>query len=160
MSNEEIKVLAKEVAREALKEIMFEGKDKRLHNTRLLMKNYNILKKHITNKDGYVEIKVDFGNEFNIDVDYMWLESVARSKSRTAKMMKYVDDKIIYLHNKFKEKGEAEKYRAFEMFFIEEKTNEDIQEELNCSKNMPKKWSDIVIKELSVLLWGIDALDI
>ena len=23
---------------------------------------------------------------------------------------------------------------------------------------MPKRWSDMVIKELSVLLWGIDAL--
>ena len=44
MSNEEIKQLAKEVAREALRELMFEGKDKRFHNTRLLMRNYNTLK--------------------------------------------------------------------------------------------------------------------
>ncbi len=46
------------------------------------------------------------------------------------------------------------------MFFIEGKTSEDIQEEFNCGKNTPKRWNDIVTRELSVLLWGIDALGI
>lgn len=160
MSNEEIKQIAKEAAMEAIMQMRLEGKDKKLHNTRLLMRNYNTLKEHISSKEGHIEIRVKFDDEYCIEADYMWLESVARSKSRTAKMIKYVDDKIIYLRKKFEEKKQYERYRAFEMFFIEEKTNEEIQEELNCSKNIPKKWSDIVINELSVLLWGIDALGI
>lgn len=160
MSENEIKELAREVAKEAIREIMFEGKDKRFHNTRLLMKNYNILKAHMNSKEEYIEIKVNFGEEYDIEVDYMWLESVARSKTRTAKMMNYVDEKLNYLKDMFTKKGECEKYRSFEMYFIEGKTNEQIQGELNCSKNTPKNWNDVVIKELSILLWGIDALGI
>ena len=30
---------------------------------------------------------------------------------------------------------------------------------LGCGKNSPNNWSNEIIKELSVLLWGIDALD-
>ncbi|MGG7060653.1 hypothetical protein ACQPUZ_20665, partial [Clostridium tertium] len=120
MSEKEIKELAKQLAKEALREIMFEGKDKRLHNTRLLMKNYNILKAHINTKDEHIEIKVNFGDEYDIEVDYMWLESIARSKTRTAKMINYVDEKLKYLKDKFKQKGEFEKYRSFEMYFIED----------------------------------------
>lgn len=160
MTDIEIKRLAKEAAIEAIKELMYQKTDKRLHNTRLLMRNYNNLKEHINSKDDKVEIIVNIDNEVDFKSDYVWLESVVRSKTRTAKMMKYVDDKIKYLEQKYKEKKEYEKFRAFELSFIEEMTNEEIQEELNCSKNIPKKWTDIVVKELSILLWGIDAIGI
>lgn len=160
MSEIEIKQIAKEAALEAIREVMFQKKDKRLHNTRLLMKNYNNLKEHISSKNENISIIVNFDDEVEIKSDYIWLESVARSKTRTAKMMRYVDDKINFLEKKYKEKQEYEKFRAFELLFIEEMTNEEIQEELNCSKNIPKKWTDIVIKELSILLWGIDAIGI
>lgn len=160
MTDIEIKKVAKEAALEAIKEIMYQNTDKRLHNTRLLMRNYNNLKEHIKSKDDKVEIIVNINDESDLKSDHIWLESVVRSKTRTAKMMKYVDDKIKYLEKKYKEKKEYEKFRAFELKFIEEKTNEDIREELNCSINMPKKWIDIIIKELSILLWGIDAIGI
>lgn len=160
MTDIEIKKLAKEAALEAIKEIMYQNTDKRLHNTRLLMRNYNNLKEHIKSKEDKVEIIVNINDEAELKSDYVWLESVVRSKTRTAKMMKYVDDKIKYLENKYKEKQEYEKFRAFELKFIEEKTNEEIREELNCGTNMPKRWTDIIIKELSILLWGIDAIGI
>ena len=160
MTDMEIKRLAKEAALEAIKEIMYQNTDKRLHNTRLLMRNYNNLKEHIKSKEDKVEIIVNIDDEINLKSDYVWLESVVRSKTRTAKMMKYVDDKIKYLENKYKEKQEYEKFRAFELKFIEEKTNEEIRGELNCGINMPKRWTDIIIKELSILLWGIDAIGI
>ena len=160
MTDIEIKRLAKEAAIEAIKELMYQKTDKRLHNTRLLMRNYNNLKEHINSNSDNIEIIVNIDDEVELKSDYIWLESVVRSKTRTAKMMKYVDDKLKYLENKYKEKQEYEKFRAFELKFIEEKTNEDIREELNCSINMPKRWIDIVIKELSILLWGIDAIGI
>lgn len=160
MTDIEIKRLAKEAALEAIKEIMYQNTDKRLHNTRLLMRNYNNLKEHIKSKEDKVEIIVNINDEAELKSDYVWLESVVRSKTRTAKMMKYVDDKIKYLEKKYKEKQEYEKFRAFELKFIEERTNEEIRDELNCSINMPKRWIDIVIKELSILLWGIDAIGI
>lgn len=160
MSEIEIKQIAKEAALEAIKEIMFQKKDKRLHNTRLLMKNYNNLKEHINSKESDEKIVIKIDEELELKSDYIWLESVVRSKTRTAKMMKYVDDKIDFLEKRYKEKQEYEKFKAFELYFINEMTNEEIQEELNCSKNIPKKWTDIIVKELSVLLWGIDAIGI
>ncbi len=73
----------------------------------------------------------NFVDECEVKVDYMWLESIARSKTRTAKMIDYIDAALINLKTKFIEKDEFEKYRSFEMFFIEEKTSEEIQEEFN-----------------------------
>lgn len=155
-----IKSMAKKVAKEAVFEIANQGKDRRFHNTKMLMKNYNVLKEHMKGDGEQVKIKFESIDEEDpyMKVEFMWLESIARSKARTVKILKYIEDSLDYLETKFKMRNEYEKYKAFELFFIKEKTNEEIQEELNCSKNMPKRWSDVVIKELSILLWGIDAL--
>ena len=155
-----IKSMAKKVAKEAVFEIANQGKDRRFHNTKMLMKNYNVLKEHMKGDGEQIKIKFESLDEEDpyMKVEFMWLESIARSKARTVKILKYIEDSLDYLETKFKMRNEYEKYKAFELFFIKEKTNEEIQEELNCSKNMPKRWSDMVIKELSILLWGIDAL--
>lgn len=160
MGEIEIKQIAKEAALEAIREVMFQKKDKRLHNTRLLMKNYNNLKEHINSESENIEIKVNFDDDVEIKSDYIWLESVVRSKARTAKMMQYVDEKINFLENKYNDKEEYEKFEAFKLFYIDEMTNEEIQDELFCGKNSVKKWRDLIINELSVLLWGIDAIGI
>lgn len=154
MSNKEVKELAKEV----IKELARQQKDKRLHNTRLLMKNYTALKNHIENVNEDIEdfeIEVEMGSK-----DNLWIMSIARSKIRTAKMVAYVESAMDLVKEKFEKNSEAEKFRAFEMFYLDKKTNEEIQEELNCGKNSPKRWSDLIIEELNVLLWGIDALGI
>ena len=65
----------------------------------------------------------------------------------------------IYLENKYRENKQFEKYQAFKMLIVENKTIIEIQKELGCGKNSPNNWSNEIIKELSVLLWGIDALD-
>lgn len=155
-----IKSMAKKVAKEAVFEIANQGKDRRFHNTKMLMKNYNVLKEHMKGDGEQIKIKFESIDEEDpyMKVEFMWLESIARSKARTVKILKYIEDSLDYLETKFRMRNEYEKYKAFELFFIKEKTNEEIQEELNCSKNMPKRWSDVVIKGLSILLWGIDAL--
>ncbi|WP_195948135.1 hypothetical protein [Paraclostridium bifermentans] len=157
-----IKNMAKKVAKEALFEIANKGKNRRLHNTKLLMKNYNVLKEHMKGNGENIKVEFKSIDEENpyMKVEFMWLESIARSKARTANLLKYIDDKLDYLEKKFIENKEHEKYKTFEMFFIQEMTSEDIQEIMNCGKNSPKIWCDKVIKELSVLLWGIDALHI
>ena len=154
MSNKEVKELAKEV----IKELARQRKDKRLHNTRLLMKNYTALKNHIENVNEDIEefeIEVEMGSK-----DNLWIMSIARSKIRTAKMVAYVESAMDLVKEKFEKNSVAEKFRAFEMFYLDKKTNEEIQEELNCGKNSPKRWSDLIIEELNILLWGIDALGI
>lgn len=73
-------------------------------------------------------------------------------------MMAYVDSALKILKRRFRKECIEYKYRAFEMYYIEEKSNEEIIGTLKCGKNQPKIWSDLVLNELSTLLWGIEAL--
>ena len=75
-------------------------------------------------------------------------------------MMAYVESALDILKKSFRKGCIEYKYRAFEMYYIEEKTNEEIIGFLKCGKNQPKIWSDLVLNELSTLLWGIEALGI
>ena len=153
-----IKKIAKEVAKEAVFEILNKGKDRRFQNTKLLMLNYKSLKQHILNQSDEIKIVYDCMDGNDIKVDYMWIESIIKSKGKTLQILKYVDDQLEYISNKYTEDGQYEKYRAFELLIIESKTIIEIQTELKCGKNSPNNWSNEVIRELSVLLWGIDAL--
>lgn len=152
--DETINKAVKEAIKEYDKEKELSQRDKRLHNTRLLMRNYNILKDHIDNVSDDLKVDVD------TEEDEVWISSITRTKLRTMKMMAYVDSGLGLLEKQFKENCEEYKYKAFELYYIDKKTNEEIQELLNCGKNSPKKWSDSVTERLSVLLWGIDALGI
>lgn len=150
--DEVISKAAREAIREYDKEKSMTQRDKRLHNTRLLMRNYNVLKEHIENVSDDVEIKVD-----NQD-DEVWITSITRTKLRTMKMMAYIDSALKILEKRFRQSCEEYKYKAFTLYYLNEKTNEEIQDLLGCGKNSPKKWSDTAIEELSLLLWGIEAL--
>lgn len=161
VDKELIKKLSKEVTKEALFEIANSKKDKRFHNTKMLMENYKNLKEHINGiKDG-VNIKYEFRDEENlicVKSDYLWLESLAKSKARTIEMMEYVDSKIKYLIYEWESKDQREVIDSFIMYYIEDKTDDDIREKYNCGQNTPKRWRDKILKELSILLWGIDAI--
>ncbi|MCD3351229.1 hypothetical protein G8V03_09535 [Clostridium botulinum D/C] len=133
-------------------------RDKRLHNTRLLMKHYNTLWEHVDNVNTDDKL-LDYLEEEEEEVtNRTFIISVCRTKMRTAKMLGLVDSALRIVKDKFEKNSEKYKYKAFELYYFEKMTNEEIQKELNCGKNSPKKWSDLVIEELSLLLWGIEAL--
>ncbi|KOA76609.1 hypothetical protein ADU78_05870 [Clostridium botulinum] len=140
------------------KEKKEEQRDKRLHNTRLLMKHYNTLRDHVDNVNTDDKL-IDYLEEEEEEVNNRtFIVSVCRTKMRTAKMLGFVDSALSIVKDKFEKNCEEYKYKAFELYYFEKMTNEEIQKELNCGKNSPKKWSDLVIEELSLLLWGIEAL--
>ncbi|CEK34352.1 sigma-70 region 4 type 2 [[Clostridium] sordellii] len=153
--------LSKEVAKEALFEIINKDKDWRLRNTKILMENYNALKEHIKGIDDEINFRYEFRDgerEICVKSEYMWLESIAKSKARTIEMMGYVEAKIKYLIYEWESKGQREVIDSFLMFYIEDKSDNEIREKYNCGANTPKRWRDKILKELSVLLWGIDAI--
>lgn len=156
-----IKSMAKRVAKEALFEIENIKKDRRFHNTKLLMENYKNLKEHVDGIKEGINLKYEFRDGESllcIKSEYLWLESLARSKARTIEMMEYVDSKIKYLIYEWENKNQHEIIDSFIMFYIENKTDEDIRQKYNCGQNTPKRWRDKILKELSILLWGIDAI--
>lgn len=150
--NEVIFEAAKVAIKEYDKVQMKKQEDRRLHNTRLLMRNYNGLKDHIDNVTDEIEF------EFDDIHDEIWITSIIRTKLRTMKMMTYIDSALGILEKRFRKNCEEYKFKAFKLYYMGEKNNEQIQEILGCGKNSPKKWSDLVIEELSILLWGIEAI--
>lgn len=160
IDNKVVKELAKEVSEEALFNMVNKGKDRRFRNTKLLMKNYKNLKQHTLSEKDEIKILYADMDEDYIKVDYMWLESIIKSKGKTIQMLKYIDEQLDYLKKKYKENKQYEKYRVFELLTIEGKSIIEIQGETGCGKNSPSTWSNEIIKELSVLLWGVDALSI
>ena len=148
----ESKVLIKEALKEFKEEENQKQRDRRLHNTKLLMRNYNRLKDHMDKVSGDLDI------EFDNEADEIWISSIVRTKLRTMKMMSYIDSALNIIEKSFRSNCEEYKFKAFTLYYIDKKTNDEIQELLRCGKNSPKNWSDLVAEELSLLLWGIEAL--
>lgn len=151
---ETIYKVIKETIKEYDREKKSDQRDKRLFNTELLMKNYNKLKDHIDKVKDSIDI------QFESEDERVLITSITRTKLRTMKMMGYIDSALVILEQRYKEQCEEYKYKAFKLFFIDKKTNEEIQEALSCGKNSPRIWVNTVLEELSVLLWGIEALGI
>lgn len=155
---ENLKVdLVKEIAKEVIKELETkkakENYSKRLHNTRLLMENYNSLKNHIEKTDDTSKLINGIDEE-----DEIFIESIVRTKMRTIKMMSYVDSALKVVKVDLRKNGEKYKFLAFEKYYFEKKCIDDICLELNCSKNSVRRWNIYIMEQLSLLLWGVDFL--
>ena len=151
----------KELAKEVIFEIKNQQKDRRLHNTKLLMKNYDKLKNHIENinSDGFMSY---FGEDLQeaLEENDVFLNSVLRTKARTAQMVSCIDISLEILADEYEENGTYYIYDAFHMYYIEKLTYEEIAEKLNAGKNTPARWVKEVLNKLNILLWGVDALGI
>lgn len=156
-----INIQAKELAKEVIYEIKNEQKDRRLHNTKLLMKNYNKLKDHIekVSSDGF---KGYFGEELQdvLEDNDVFLNSILRTKARTAQMVSCIDISLELLADEYESNGTYYIYDAFYMYYIEGLKYEAIAEKLNAGKNSPARWVKEVLNKLNILLWGVDALGI
>lgn len=151
----------KEAIREYKKEDKEEQKQKVLHNTKLLMKHYNSLRLHADNAVYSVDDIEEARIEEHEDIkDRTYILSIRRSRVRTAIMVSHIDAAMEELKNKKKEEGTLEQYIAFKMYYIDKKSYDEIQKELNCSKNTPFRWINGSIKDLSILLFGLDGLRI
>lgn len=139
--------------------LKMEQKQKVLHNTKLLMKHYNSLKAHaekaVYNIDAINEIY-----EKDDEDDRAYIASIKRSKLRTLIMVSHIDQALKELKEKKTKENMIEHYKALKMYYIDKKTYEEIQKELICSKNTPARWINAAIRDLSVLLFGVDGLKI
>ena len=99
------------------------------------------MKEHVNGIKDEINLKIEFRDEDNIifvKSDYLWLESIAKSKARTIEMMEYVDTKIKYLIYEYEEKGQYEIIDSFVMFYIEGKTDDEIRENIHADKILLK----------------------
>lgn len=128
-----------------------------LYNTRILMEHYIEMRKHcelaISEADE-LEIK-----EFDAFAPETHLESVRRSKTKTALMIANIDRAMKELEKEYTEKQMLYKYEAFRMHYIDGKSYEEVAEIQNCGKNTPARWSKELIRRMSVKLFGVDGIE-
>lgn len=152
----------KEAIREFDKEKKAEGKKKIIHNTKLLLKNYNDLKNYY--KNAIDDVKKlgkqieELEDLVHLDRDELYILSIKKSKSKTLIMIAHIDMALEQLKKKQRKLGTSEKYKALEMLYIDEIPYEKIIEHFNCGVNTPRRWISDMVNELSILLFGVDGV--
>lgn len=147
--------------------------DRRLHNTRLLMKNYRALKHHALGavhtgaqanekiEENAVDILEELDDE-RVD-DRLYIESIKRSQQRTRIIIAHIDEMLRYWKIDCEQSGREEvlrRYRIVYDTFIGD--NQIAAEDLARREHIEKRtvYKDIkaAMRPLSALIFGIDGI--
>lgn len=142
--------------------------DRRLRNTKLLLRNYRMFKKHCE----HAVFDAEQLDENAIDIlDLMWergsrgniVESIKQSAQRTAIIMRHVTDMLalykIYCDSTGKPE-DARRYRVIESLYITDHavTAAEIAQREGIDDRTVYKDVDSACEKLSALIFGIDGL--
>lgn len=162
----QMKFISEIAAAEAIKAIELEKKkikkeehDWRLRNTGLLLKNYRKLKNHCSE----IYNEVDEYQDSVLDLKELTLESLEKYRFKTAKMLKYIEDKIkayeIDCLN-----GTIEEQRRFRIIHDRYLANKrlsakELAEKYYIEQRTVYRDTDQAIKDFSIYLFGIVAIE-
>ncbi|MCL2223586.1 MAG: hypothetical protein FWB96_01315 [Defluviitaleaceae bacterium] len=145
--------------------------DKRLANTKLLLKNYRLLIDHCDNAV-YETDNDDDDNYGLVDMlgylsssasDSLKIESICRSSERTRIIVSHID-KMINLYEYYCDSSphleEARRYRVIYWLYLdpESKTRDELAEEEHTDKRTIYRDINIAVECLTTLIFGIDGL--
>lgn len=169
MNKAEIVRIASEVAikvfQEQIRESIKERQDRRLRNTRLLFKNYHLLKAHcqnaVYNLSTLVERPIDILDEIDMLDKDTYIESIKRSTTRTYIIITHIDE-MARIYKAFCDSSPKEedrrRYRVFMAAFIDQNRTEDICVEENIDRSTFFRDVSETFEKLSALIFGIDGL--
>lgn len=134
-------------------------RDWRLRNTKLLLKNYHILKEHCQKVDHELEVYEDSV----FDPEDIEIKSIMASKAKTRKMVWYIDEMIL-AYGRFADKaGEATKRRHNVLVHHYIRPNrmsyEELGQLLNVSDRTIRRDLEDARKEFSIFLFGVFAIE-
>ncbi|MCD8209065.1 MAG: hypothetical protein LUD72_14095 [Bacteroidales bacterium] len=145
--------------------------DRRLRNTKLLLRNYQMLKEHAENsvfgrtqmEESATDILESMMNMYDDD---MVVESIKRSATRTAIMVSHIDT-MISLYEIYCERSAAPdiELRRFDVMwdrYLAEPTLSigEIADKQNISKDTVYADLKIATERMTALLFGVDGLNI
>lgn len=143
--------------------------DRRLRNTRLLLKNYRTLKQHAQGavfnakkaKENAVDI-LDGLDSFQFD-DNLYIESIKKSQQRTIIILRHVEEMLKYYRIACEESGREDEMRCYRIIMAtyvddEKKTAEEIAEIENIERRTVYKNINTAMKPLSALIFGVDSI--
>lgn len=142
--------------------------DRRLHNTKLLLRNYKMLKENadhsIFGRSQMEESAADIlCSMMNIYDDEVIVDSIKRSATRTAIILSHVEN-MLNLYQAYCEKSSNEldgrRYEViYDMYIAEETLSaKEIAEKHRMSKENVYADSRIAVERLSALIFGVDGL--
>lgn len=145
--------------------------DRRLRNTRLLLKNYRTFKQHAQGavfnakqaKENAVDI-LDGLDDFTFD-DSLYIESIKKSQQRTIIILRHIDEMLKYYRIACEQSGREDEMRCYRIIMAtyiddEKKSAEEIAEAENIERRTVYKNINAAIKPLSALIFGVDSLKI
>lgn len=181
ITKEELTSIAKEAAeigaRVALDRMEQEKKkmngkaaDRRLHNTKLLLRNYQMLKDNSENsifgRSQMEESAADIlCNMMNLYDDEVIVDAIKRSATRTAIMVSHIDT-MMGIYQAYCEKSsnnlDMRRYEViYDMYIAEEHlTAKEIAKKKNMSKENVYLDLKIATERLSALIFGVDGLSV
>ncbi|MCD7810437.1 MAG: hypothetical protein LUG91_01090 [Ruminococcus sp.] len=145
--------------------------DRRLHNTRLLLKNYRQFRRHakgaIYNARQVKENAIDILDGLD-DVMFdngSYAEGIKSSQQRTIIILHHIDEMLRFYKISCEQSGKPEemrRYRTIMAMYIddEKKTAREIAEMENVEDRTVYKDITAAIKPISALIFGIDSLKI
>lgn len=156
--------------------------DRRLHNTRLLLKNYRRFRAHVNegvssgeNSAGRKKASskrpvesaisiLDDLDEFSYH-DGLYIESIKRSQERTAIILRHIDKMMEYYRIDCDQNGTEEATRRYKVVmasYIDEPklSPQEIAETFGIERRTIYRDINIAMKQLTALIFGIDGLRI
>ncbi|MHB1651404.1 MAG: hypothetical protein ACYCVD_02870 [Desulfitobacteriaceae bacterium] len=169
-----VQEIARAAAIEALKLQKDEERQRirknRFHNTELLLKNYLSMVEHFENaqdKASEEDLMETFSFE-DMDKQDVIIQSIRRSKIRTKVMIRQIETCLDILRVKMIAKGQPEKYEVIQKLYLNPgmnmmswtERNKLVADEIHCGETSVWKWRNEMIREMSILLFGVDGLQL
>ena len=150
--------------------------DRRLHNTRLLLKNYRVLKHHALDavhtgaraneviSENAVDILDDLESMgFRKVDDRLYIESIKRSQQRTRIIIEHIDEMLRYWRIDCEQSGREEALRRYRIVvdtYIsdDQMTAEELAQREHIEKRTVYKDIKAAMRPLSALIFRIDGI--
>ncbi|MGL5440811.1 MAG: hypothetical protein ACRDA4_10615 [Filifactoraceae bacterium] len=145
--------------------------DRRLRNTRLLLRHYRSLKAHSKISDStinYIEEDnvIDVLDDIeDISTEEQYVQAIRRTKVRTKNILRHIDKAMKYYEYICKAEGENKlrRYNIIDYVYIDPKNNElvtyeEAAEHFDLNIKTVGRDVRLAIEDLSILFFGIDGL--
>jgi len=141
-------------------------KDKRFHNTKLLLKHYRDFREHVKNSvysdEQLTQDADEILNLMNPAFDdEVYISSIKRTRKRTEIIVAHIDSMLqFYLHQSENNPQKKARYKTIEGIYIHGKTPDEVSAQIGITSRNVYRAERLGIEDLSILLFGIDGLKI
>lgn len=157
-ADELIDKAVKKAIKEYSKQEKQERKKKALHNTKLLLKNYNKINSSID--EAISEAKQLEQNLVIVDEEEeVYINSIRKSKLRSLIVIAHIEKALTLTEEEYEQKDMIYKYNALYDCLINGVTFEEEAELLNASVVTIRRWINEVTKVISIRIFGSDGVE-